>query len=254
MVEELLAIPGESGNENRVRQIVLEKLTPLVDYISMDRHGNLLAEKTYRNGHGPTILLNAHLDIAFELERGRTIIKDHGIWTSSAGILGADDRAGIAVILQTADNLLHSSFSGKVKYIFTVEEECGLVGARHVDDYFLWDVDAAFVIDRRGEGDIVTSYGRATPFCSPEFGELLEKIALDAGMDEWKCTQGGSSDTRIWAEHGIQSVNLSAGYGEKHTEREYLDIAACYRVTKLLEAIFGQQREIRDVVRGRVRV
>lgn len=52
-------------------------------------------------------------------------------------------------------------------------------------------------------------------------------------MQEWKCTQG---------------VNLSVGYGEEHTEREYLDIDAFYQVTKLLEAIFSRQRELRNIV------
>jgi tripeptide aminopeptidase len=77
---------------------------------------------------------------------------------------------------------------------------------------------------------------------------LLEEIAIDAGMVKWKCTQGGSIDTRIWAEHGIQSVNLYVEYGEEHTEREYLDIDACYQVTKLLEAVFSRKRELRNVV------
>lgn len=249
-LEELLSIPGVSGNEEKVREFVKEKLTPLVDYISVDRDGNLLAEKTYRNGNGPTILLNAHLDIACELEPNRKIIKDNGIWKSSKGILGADDRAGVAVILQIAQNLLNSSFNGKVKYIFTVKEECGLVGARHVDNYFLWGTDAAIVVDRRGKGDIVTSCGGYFPFCTQAFGELIEKIATEADIGEWKCTSGGSSDTRIWAEHGIQSVNLSAGYGNEHTEREYLDVAACYNVSKLIDAIILKSREVQELTRG----
>ena len=140
-------------------------------------HGNLLAEKTYRGGNGPTILLNAHLDIAYELEAESENCKENGIWTSSEGILGADDRAGVAVLIHTAETLLNSSFSGKVKYIFTVKEECGLVGARNVDNYFLWGTDAAIVVDRRGTGDIVTSCGGYLPFCDPAFGELIEKIA-----------------------------------------------------------------------------
>ena len=45
LTEELLNIPGESGNEQLVRQVVKEKLTPFVDYITVDRHGNLIAEK-----------------------------------------------------------------------------------------------------------------------------------------------------------------------------------------------------------------
>ena len=247
MLEELLSIPGESGNEQMVREFVKEKMTPFVDYLSVDRHGNLLAEKTYRGGNGPTILLNAHLDIAFELEANRTIIKENGIWTSSEGILGADDRAGVAVLIHTAETLLNSSFSGKVKYIFTVKEECGLVGARNVDNYFLWGTDAAIVVDRRGTGDIVTSCGGYLPFCDPAFGELIEKIAGDADVGEWACTSGGSSDTRIWAEHGIQSVNLSVGYGNEHTEMEFLNVAACYNVTKLIKAIFAEARGVKAV-------
>jgi tripeptide aminopeptidase len=116
---------------------VKEQLTQFVDYISVDRNGNLLAEKTYKTGHGPTILLNAHLDIVYELEMNRMIVKEDGIWSSSAGILGADDRAGVAVLLHIAEQLMNSSFSGKVKFIFTVEEECGHVGACQVDEYFL---------------------------------------------------------------------------------------------------------------------
>lgn len=190
-----------------------------------------------------------HLDVVMELVPGRSIIKEEGIWRSSEGILGADDRAGVAVLLHMAENLIDSSFRGKVKYIFTVEEECGLVGARNVDEYFLWGTDAAFVIDRRGTGDIVTSCWSSLPFCDTDFGSLIEQIASDANLDGWQCTSGGSSDTRIWAEHGIQSVNLSAGYGDEHTEEEFLDVSACYDVTKLLSAIFESGGEVRRVVR-----
>ena len=107
-LEQLLKIPGASGNEEEIRKIVQKKLAQFVDFISVDRHGNLLAEKTYRTGHGPTILLNAHLDIASEIVAGRSIIKKNGIWRSSQGILGVDDRAGVAVLLYMAEHLPRS--------------------------------------------------------------------------------------------------------------------------------------------------
>ncbi|MEI3611903.1 M20/M25/M40 family metallo-hydrolase [Pseudogracilibacillus sp. SO30301A] len=248
-LHEVLSIPGVSGSEGRIRSFVKEKLAPFVDFVTVDRSGNLLAEKTYRGGNGPTILLNAHLDVATELAPGRSIIKENGIWRSTEGILGADDRAGVAVLLHIAEKLIDSTFRGKVKYIFTVEEECGLVGASKVDDYFLWGTDAAFVIDRRGTGDIVTSCWGSHPFCDVNFGKLIEQIADESGLVKWKCTSGGSSDTRIWAEHGIQSVNLSTGYRNEHTDDEFLDVAACYNVTKLLTAIFDRANEVRRVVR-----
>lgn len=146
-LEELLSIPGASGNESKIRQVVREKITPFVDFITEDRYGNLLAEKTYGGGHGPTILLSAHLDTVFEIEPNHTISKEDGIWTSSKGILGADDRAGVAVLLETAKNLMNSSFSGKVKFIFSVEEEIGLCGAHAIDEYFIWGVNATIVVD-----------------------------------------------------------------------------------------------------------
>jgi tripeptide aminopeptidase len=115
-VEELLSIHGASGNEGLVRDYVKENLAPFVDYMTVDRNGNVLAEKTYKSGNGPTILLNAHLDIVEELVETRKLVKDQGVWSSSQGILGADDRAGVAVLLHLAETLFRSpTFAGKVK-------------------------------------------------------------------------------------------------------------------------------------------
>ena len=250
-LEELLSIPGESGHEGRIRDVVQEKLTPYVDFITVDRHGNLLAEKTYKSGHGPTILLNAHLDTVEEIVENRSIVKEHGIWTSSEGILGADDRAGVAVLLNIAANQFQSpTFSGKIKFIFTVEEEVGLVGARNVDDYFLWGTDAAIVVDRRGKGDIVTSCGGYIPFCHQKYGEFIEQVAKESSLSGWKCTPGGSSDTMIWAQHGIESVNLSAGYNYEHSDEEYLDLKACYGTVQLIQSLLEKGQELRRVLNG----
>ncbi|NMD72827.1 M28 family peptidase [Bacillus sp. DNRA2] len=251
MLDELLMIQGESGREAAVRQFVMEKLRPHVDHLTVDCAGNILAEKTYRSGNGPTILLNAHLDTVIDFEVGRQIVKNGRIWTSSNGILGADDRAGVAVILQLAEFLnCCSTFSGRVKFIFTVEEESGLVGARKVDDYFLWGTDAAIVVDRRGNGDIVTSCGGSIPFCDELYGQIFENVAVAEGLEGWSVCPGGSSDTRIWAGHGIQSVNLSAGYKYEHTDQELLDVTACYGTVTLLKGFFKKSGGLRTVLRN----
>ncbi|WP_143521129.1 M28 family peptidase, partial [Pseudomonas sp. 2995-1] len=77
----------------------------------VDHAGNILAQKTYRNGSGPTILLNAHMDTVEAFVDGREIIKDGNLWSSSDGILGADDRAGVAVVLEMAKRLESSTFN-----------------------------------------------------------------------------------------------------------------------------------------------
>lgn len=222
--------------------MVHEKLAPYVERITTDRYGNLLAQKKCKTGCGPTILLNAHLDTVAELEAGREIVKNGPIWSSSKGILGADDRAGVAVLLEVAKWLETSRFNGTIKFAFTVEEECGLVGARELEEYFLWDVDAAIVVDRRGTGDIVTSCGMIQLFCDIRYGQFFEKVANDAGLLGWKCTAGGSSDTRIWASRGIQSVNLSVGYQFEHTDDEILDTDACYNTAQFIKAVLNQSK------------
>lgn len=249
-LEQLLSVSGESGNEGDIRAVVYEKLKPYVDYITVDRYGNLLAQKTYKTGHGPTILLNAHLDTVEAFAPGRTIVKQGAIWSSSEGILGADDRAGVAVLLEIAKWLDTSSFNGTIKFVFTVEEECGLVGARNLEEYFLWDVDAAIVVDRRGSGDIVTSCGTIQPFCDIRYGQFFEQVARDIGLTHWTCTAGRSSDTRIWAEHGIQSVNLSAGYEWEHTDDEILNTDACYGTVQLIQAVLNQWRDFSTMLRN----
>ncbi|WP_144555110.1 M20/M25/M40 family metallo-hydrolase [Bacillus sp. X1(2014)] len=248
-LEQLLSIPGESGDEDKVRQFVMEQLKNHVDYMTVDHTGNILAQKKYGTGHGPTILLNAHLDTVERIEEGRKIVMDGLNWSSDRGILGADDRAGIAVILEAAKRLYTSDFNGIVKFIFTVEEEIGLIEARSVDEYFLWDVDAAIVVDRRGSGDIVTSCGSYQSFCHENYGKFFEEAAIRIGIAGWKTTAGGSSDTRIWAMQGIQSVNLSAGYSHEHTSSETLNIEACYNTAALIIEVFRDYRNLQRTLR-----
>ncbi|MHA6260019.1 hypothetical protein ACXYMX_08890 [Sporosarcina sp. CAU 1771] len=153
------------------------------------------------------------------------------------------------VVLSAAKSVGKSDFRGTVKYIFTVEEEIGLCGAREVTKSFLWDVDMAFVIDRRGTSDIVTSRGGYDPFCTSEFGVRLERIARQSGLGAWKTVTGGSSDTYIWAQSGIESVNLSAGYQFEHTDAEQLDVEACYGTYTFLMEILANTHQLQR--RGR---
>ncbi|MBH0231372.1 hypothetical protein H0267_14185 [Halobacillus sp. KCTC 3957] len=125
----------------------------------------------------------------------------------------------------------------------------GLIGARNVDETFLWGIDAAFVLDRRGSGDIVTSCGGYEPFCHLAFGEWVEDIGRKYSHGEWRCTNGGSSDARIWASHGIQTVNLSVGYQWEHTDDECLDVDACYETVNVMMGVFEEARSLRGVLR-----
>ncbi|ADC51484.1 peptidase M42 family protein [Alkalihalophilus pseudofirmus OF4] len=237
-VMDLLSISGASGNERKIRNHLRQQLNKITDYTYMDRAGNLLA---YLNcGEGPTVLLSAHMDTVEEFSEDRYIIEEGTVLSSSDGVLGADDRAGIAVVLEVLSRISKTNFNGTLKVAFTVKEEIGCVGAREIDQEFISDIDAAIVVDRRGTRDIVTS-NYSTSFCPDEYGELFEKAGQSLGMEDWKVTVGGSSDARVFAEYSIPSVNLSAGYLHEHTDFETLDYKAAYETMILVEGVLHQQ-------------
>ncbi|MDQ3525458.1 MAG: M42 family peptidase, partial [Chloroflexota bacterium] len=58
LLERLCQAPGIASRENAVREVVDEAIRPIVDDISVDTMGNLIAT---RAGSGPRIMLAAHM-------------------------------------------------------------------------------------------------------------------------------------------------------------------------------------------------
>jgi tripeptide aminopeptidase len=95
--------------------------------------GNLIA-KFKGNKQAPPLLLNAHMDTV-EPGRGVTAVLENGTFTSDGTtILGADDKSAIAILLETLNILKEKHLRyGPLELVFTVCEEIGLQGAKHLD-------------------------------------------------------------------------------------------------------------------------
>ncbi|MCG6974132.1 MAG: M20/M25/M40 family metallo-hydrolase [Desulfobacterales bacterium] len=117
--------------------------------------GNLIA-KFKGNAKVPPLLLNAHMDTV-EPGRGVTAVLKNGTFTSDGStILGADDKSAIAILLETLyilreNNLTH----GPLEVVFTVCEEIGLLGAKHLD-FNLLTATYGFAVDATDTEGIVT--------------------------------------------------------------------------------------------------
>lgn len=61
LLKELCEAPGIPGREEAVREIVRRELEPLVDEISVDAMGNLIARRN-GSGDGPRVMFAAHMD------------------------------------------------------------------------------------------------------------------------------------------------------------------------------------------------
>lgn len=60
LLKRLCELPGIPGREDAVRSLVYEELTPLVDDVSVDSLGNVIAVR--RGNGGPRVMILAHMD------------------------------------------------------------------------------------------------------------------------------------------------------------------------------------------------
>ncbi len=139
--------------------------------------GNMHVRMAARNSKSPAILFSAHMDTVMPGLGIKPVLKDGVIRSDGTTILGADDKAGIAVIIETL-RVLHESDMphGPVEVIFDVSEETGLLGANIVD---LSTVTAkcAFVLDSEELDRIV--------YRAPSANRMryeIQGVAAHAGM------------------------------------------------------------------------
>ena len=95
--------------------------------------GNLIA-KFKGTRQAPPLLLNAHMDTV-EPGKGVTAVFSDGVFTSDGTtILGADDKSAIAILIEVI-KIIHENElpHGPLELVFTVCEEIGLLGAKHLD-------------------------------------------------------------------------------------------------------------------------
>ncbi len=94
--------------------------------------GNLLARVAGAEG-ARTILLCAHLDTV-PLAAGVEVVREGGVFTNAnEAILGADNKAAVAVLLAVARRLAAHAPPVGVEFLFTTAEELALRGAKEVE-------------------------------------------------------------------------------------------------------------------------
>jgi tripeptide aminopeptidase len=110
--------------------------------------GNLIAELP--GGRPERVVLNAHLDTVPPVPGVplAPVVEGHVVRTDGRQILGADDKAGVAVVLELLRALRDAPFERRptVLATFTVAEERGLRGAHELDVAAL-RADLGFVFD-----------------------------------------------------------------------------------------------------------
>jgi putative aminopeptidase FrvX len=255
---DLLQIPGKTGNEEAVREYVLdelEKINSIRSYLDfrVDDKGNILGStdsprKKSRNygrsngAPGKKMLLAAHLDVKSEFSPSDQLIEKDNIIKRQKGILGADDRAGVAIILNLLKEVGDFRDIPSLKFIFTVGEEERLYGAEAIDPDFYEDVSCGISLDRQNCHDIVYK-SSSKEYSNLEFAERVARVSSQIFSDEnvFVPCQGGVSDLRVWSEKDARPcVNLSVGYFDEHKENERLNLICWDRTHQLVAELIGR--------------
>ncbi|MBM3220312.1 MAG: M20/M25/M40 family metallo-hydrolase [Candidatus Rokubacteria bacterium] len=96
--------------------------------------GNLLAQLPGTAPDAPPLLLCAHMDTVIPCERITPVRDGDVIRTDGTSVLGGDDKAGVAAILEAVRIVRERQIPhGPIDVLFTVCEEQGLFGAKHFD-------------------------------------------------------------------------------------------------------------------------
>ena len=185
------------------------------------------ATNDYIIAKGNEVGVIAHLDTVHKRPPTENSLyydkKKNTLWSPDG--LGADDRAGIYIILKLI------SSGARPTVIFTTNEEVGALGAQalitaHPDNYL--NLKYLIELDRQGAQDCVFYRCRNSKF---------ELFVESYGF---RTTWGTFSDISIIApKWGIAAVNLSVGYFDEHSCAERLNLTYLHNTLERVEQMIA---------------
>jgi tripeptide aminopeptidase len=131
---DLVRIDSPSEHEEEIGRELEARLDSLGLRTDRDVSGNVFGWLDGDAALGGSLLLNAHMDTV-GLDSGITPLIDDGVIRSDGTtILGADDKSGVAIILEVLQVLNEQGLNHRpLEILFTVEEELNLGRAGRID-------------------------------------------------------------------------------------------------------------------------
>jgi tripeptide aminopeptidase len=250
LVLELMAIAGTSGQEAAVSECIAGKLREAGAEASAIRQdqahrksplkgevGNLIF-RLPGTSHAPRRLLMAHLDTVPLCVGSKPVVRGRVVQSSNpASGLGADDRAGCAVVLTAALEILRRGLEHPpLVFFWPVQEEVGLFGAHYgqvallgrPQQAFNWDGGPAEKITIGATGAYRLSieiHGRASHAgAAPERGVSAVTIA---GLAIAELERGGwLGDVRQGDRRGTSNIGVIHGGAATNVVTDHVQLKA----------------------------
>lgn len=241
LLKDLYGIHSSSGKEGRISRFICGWIRTNVPGARTDwdrNTGNIYITKGSSDTY-PCMV--AHLDQVQDYHPSdfRAVETDEIIFGYSAKDrkycgLGADDKNGIWLCIQ---GLLVTDV---LKVAFFVEEETGCAGSGRARMEFFDDCRFVIEPDRKGSSDLITRIG-FTDICSDSFIQATEYSRYG-----YRETDGMMTDVAELKGQGlgISCVNVSCGYYEPHTDREYTVKKDLLKSWRFIRHILTDCREV----------
>lgn len=196
---ELVQVDSETKHERRICDVLKRKLSALGLTVVEDdssrrtghEAGNLIATLSGTRRDVPTIFFTSHMDTVRPGQGIQPSIAGDYIVSDGTTILGSDDKAGIAAMLEALRIVQENGMAhGDVQFILTVGEESSLAGSRAID-VTLIQADYGFALDSTGPvGDIIVA--------APTQAKLVVTI------------RGKSAHAGVNPEEGISAIQVAS--------------------------------------------
>lgn len=204
--KEISDIPRESGNEEKIRDYLVQFAKERRLEYYTDKYFNVIIRKQASKGYEEKEYLGfqGHLDMICEKEEWSThdftkdtieLIKEGDFIKANGTTLGADNGIGVAIMLAILDS--KEIKSPQIECIFTVQEETTMIGAKLID---VKQIKSKKIIslDNGKEGKMVISSAN----CMEWFGKIKkEYIELEDNIQSYELIysnfKGGHSGGNI---------------------------------------------------------
>ena len=205
-VLELVRIDSLSRKERAIALRLKEILEALGGVVFMDdagsavggEVGNLVAHFDGNVEGAEAMLLSAHMDTVAPGEGVTPVVEGDVIRSDGTTVLGGDDKSGLAIILEVLQAVREEKVPhGHIDVVFTICEEVGLLGAKHLD-LGLVRAKTGLVLDSDSIGFLIT---KAPAVNHLEFE--VHGLEAHAGI----CPERGISAIQV-AARGIAAMRL----------------------------------------------
>jgi tripeptide aminopeptidase len=139
---ELLRVDSLSRREQEIALRLKQELEGLGAEVFIDdagekvggNTGNVIGRVPGNVPGAPALLLSAHMDTVVPGEGVKPIVEGTLVRTDGTTVLGGDDKSGLAAIMEVLRVLREERLPhGDLEVAFTICEEAGLLGAKHLD-------------------------------------------------------------------------------------------------------------------------